>query len=637
MFSKLDRQQILRRSLFTIALLAALIGIGLLINAVGAKRNASEYELARVFPRGALVYAQFSDLPAMHKSWDESALKSRYLASVNFQQLQTRHLAMKLVSRWTELNDATGFAIDTGVLGGLADSRAAIAIYDIGRLDLVLIAPMSDAKLAACRFFQGKENFEEIALPDGAVYYLHDVEADKGRQKQQIGFAAVKGKFVLATNEKLLLRAIANLNGPLNKEARKDRLSDEPSFQTLSKSVTPHFATVWVDQSKLNGDWHFKHYWLMSNAADLKHIRAGMFDLELRQDQWIERREFLTDGRLVKSAAAVAPQAQQKIAAIVPADVPFVQLRAADSSTATLLADSLFEREERIAGEKTRGWRWDNYDAGDFEIGPEEEGYEGYSRYSYLSHRYNLFVDDSDDAGERDVDESSDVKAAEGQRALASLRATLGAAEPVASAKITRPRAVEGPLFAEFGRAGVVVLRNPHSLNRRALEQAIAQMASNQLMIAGARMNFEWRSRRDSSVEWREMALPALGRSVGYGLRGPILVVSNSPDLLAALMTQRQPGSAIVSASPVHELTVIRLNQRAEAFDRIFAKLDEPRVKAYWKERKGEQASPGDPSREFFSGEIASLLDTATPVGELRIRRNYANGRLREELALLMK
>ena len=89
--------------------------------------------------------------------------------------------------------------------------------------------------------------------------------------------------------------------------------------------------------------------------------------------------------------------------------------------------------------------------------------------------------------------------------------------------------------------------------------------------------------------------------------------------------------------TPAHELTVIRLNQRAEAFDRVFAKLDEPRVKAYWKERKGDKAEPTDPSQEFFSGNIASLLDVASPVEEVRIQRSYASGRLREEVAFLVK
>ena len=642
MLSKLDRQQLLRRSLFTIALLVVLIGAGLLLNAVAAKRAANEYELANDFPRGALVYAQFSDLPAMLKSWDESELKNRYLASTSFQQLQSRHLALKLVSRWNEFNDATGFPIDAGVLGGLADNRAAIAVYDIGRLDLALIAPISEAKLAACQFFQGKDNFEEIELPDGSVYYLHDVEADRGRQKQQIGFAAINGKLVLATNEKLLLRSIANLNG----QAKKDRLTDDPSFQSLSRSLAPRFLTVWVDQAKLNDDWYFKQYWLMSKVSALKNLRAGIFDPEMQQGRWIERREFLTAGAPAKSAPVISAQLQQQIAAIVPGDVPFVQMRAVagdQNSAAVLARESLFDGEAK-SREKTRDWNWRRYDESDFEFSSEED--DGSDRYAYLSYRYNLEVDDPADAGEPEENYDAELRQAGEERSLAGLRAALQSGRPAAAAKIAKPKAIEGPLFAEFGRAAILVLQTPASLDRTRLEQAIAQLAANRLMIAGASSlsggqsgqsggRFEWRSRTERGVEWREMPLPALGRSVGYGLRGQMLILSNSPELLANLMTRQQQNRESFTAA--HELSIIRLNQRAEAFDRIFTKLDEPRVKAYWKERKGDKAEATDPSQEFFSGNIASLLDVTSPVAEVRVERSHADGRLREQVSFFVK
>ena len=110
----------------------------------------------------------------------------------------------------------------------------------------------------------------------------------------------------------------------------------------------------------------------------------------------------------------------------------------------------------------------------------------------------------------------------------------------------------------------------------------------------------------------------------------------------ASLVSEQQskPRREIRTSSPVHELTVIRLGERQTAFDQIFMKLDEPRIKAYWKERRGEevkQLGPNEPSREFFSGEVASLLDVAAPVEEIRIQRSYVAGRLREEVALILK
>ncbi len=641
MFTNAELRQLLKRLLLTAVLLLTLIAIGLAINAVSAGRATGGFELANDLPRGALVYAQFKDLPAMLKQWDESKLKERYTGSLNYRQLQTRHLALKLVSRWEEFNGATGFPIDLAALGGLADNRAAIAVYDIGQLDLVLIAPLGQEKVAATLFFQRKDNFEERESPDGAVYYLRDVEADKGRQKQQIGFAALKDRFVAATSEKLLLRAIANLNG----QTKKDRLTDEPSFQTLSQAVAPHFITVWANQSALNDDWYFKRYWVMRNVAELKHIRAGMFDLEVQGDRWIERREFLLDGKAVKAGAAMSRQSLQQIERIVPADVPFVQMRAVggDQRVATeLVREALFDG--RIEPSKrSRDWSWRSYDSSDFELAAEDEEVYGYSRYSYLSHRYNLEIDDPDDARERGEGEDGDaeIRLKGEEKFAAALRSVLQPARPTLAAKIAQPRAIDGPLFAEFRCAAIITLENPSALDRQALERAIADLAANQLMIAGATARFEWKDRIVEGAQWREMQLPMLGRSVGYGVRGQLLIVSNSAELLASLTSDKpsQPRREAQTA-PVHELTVIRLSERKRAFDQIFAKLDEPRIKAYWKERRGEevkQIGPNEPSMEFFSGEIASLLDVASPVDEARIQRSYVGGRLREEVAFALK
>src|SRR5215813_13116869 len=639
MFSNTDYRQIVKRSLFVAALLAALACICVAIHAVSAGRAARGFDLANDFPRGAVVYAQFKDLPAAIKQWDESALKERYLKSVNYQKMWSRHLANKLFSRWEEFNDAAGFSLDLSAFGAIADNRAAIAVYDIGRLDLVVIAPLSDAKFAATQFFQSKDNFEESEAPGGAIYYISDVEADKGRQKQRIGFAQLKGRFVLATSEKLLLRTIANIGG----HAKKDRMTDEPSFRTLSKTTTPHFITVWVNQTQLNDDWYFKRYRAMRNAGDLKHLRAGIFDLESQNKRWVERREFLLDGRAPNPGAALSKQSLQQIERIIPADAPLAQIRAVggdQNAAVEMIRDALFDG-KIDAAKGRRNWSWSRYSGSDFEVADEDgDSYDG-SRYSSLSDDYNLDVDDPDAAGERGAGEIDATIRSKGvEKFSAALGSALQTASPSAAAKIAEPRAVEGPLFAEFRRAAIIALDNPPALERAALERAITGLAASRLMIAGAQESFEWNGRSANGAEWREMRLPMLGREVGYGLRGRYLIISNDTALLSSLMTGVQSKRDVQTQSPVHELTVIRLGARRTAFDQIFAKLDEPLVKAYWKERRGEggkQLGPNEPSMEFFSGEIAGLLDVAAPAEQIRIQRSYGGGRLREEVAAILK
>src|SRR5262249_22756175 len=134
-----------------------LIGVALIVYARSTRSSRNAYRLAEDLPRGALVYAQFQNLPELIKQWEQSQLKERYLNSTNYQQLQHRHLALKLISRWEEFNNAIGFPIDIDALGSSTDGAAAVAVYDIGQLDLLFVAPISDEKAALTQFFKSKD------------------------------------------------------------------------------------------------------------------------------------------------------------------------------------------------------------------------------------------------------------------------------------------------------------------------------------------------------------------------------------------------------------------------------------------------------------------------------------------------
>src|ERR1044072_2786801 len=330
-----------RHRLRWLTAVVVLISVALIVY-TRSRSSKNAYSLAGDLPRGALVYAQFQNLPELISSWQQSRLKERYLNSTNYQQLQHRHLAMKLISRWEEFNDALGFPLDLATIGSSTDGAAAIAVYDIGQLDLLFVAPISDEKVALTQCFKSKDQFEDLQTPDGTPYYSHTVEADRGRQKQVLAFATVNGRFLLGTNEKLFLRALANIN----KRARNDSIADDPTFKTWSRKVSPHFATIWVDQSKLNADYYFKHYWLMQNVAELKSIRAGIFDLEQQQSRWIERREFLTTAAAGRRNSGITAAELRQLYSRTPGDAPFVRFRSLANNPGlpgAIIRDTLFD------------------------------------------------------------------------------------------------------------------------------------------------------------------------------------------------------------------------------------------------------------------------------------------------------
>src|SRR5205085_12507133 len=108
---RFTRPRFSRSRLIVIIASALVVCAGLLVYARALREARGAYALANDLPRGALVYAQCADLPALVKRWAESPLKQQLLDSTAFQQFAHRHLALKLAERWAEYNHAFGFTV----------------------------------------------------------------------------------------------------------------------------------------------------------------------------------------------------------------------------------------------------------------------------------------------------------------------------------------------------------------------------------------------------------------------------------------------------------------------------------------------------------------------------------------------
>src|SRR5205085_11820379 len=178
--------------------------------------------------------------------------------------------------------------------------------------------------------------------------------------------------------------------------------SDDPSFRTLSGEVVPHFAAVWVDQTKLNGDYYFKHYWAMGDASNLKGVRAGLFDFEMREGSWLERREFLIEGGQ-RRVAALSPQDVQELSGAIPRDAVYARLRVfgeGEGVASSLIRNTILDRAPEDERGGVRSARLHE------EFDPATEGGTGDSwgeDYSYLGGDYDEAIDDTSDAEEGEV------------------------------------------------------------------------------------------------------------------------------------------------------------------------------------------------------------------------------------------
>lgn len=571
----------MKRKLFIFA--AAVLAVSLIAY---SQLKSEAFAPAEDFPRGALVYVQIEDLPAFAKLWNESEFKNKYLESENFTEFSNRHLGRKLASRWQEFNAAVGFDLDLETVSGFAQKRAAVAIYDIGRLEFVFIAPVSDEIFTATKLFQNKEKFSSEQLENGIEIFRAEVETDRGRQKQELVFTHAKDRLIAATSEKLLVQTLGNITG----ENSKNRLFDEPDFAALKDKITTHAATVWANQTALNEDYYFRRYWLMSDVENLKNIRAGIFDFEIQKEKFIEHRLLLINKS--ENILPVDALAAENILPFAPENIPFYRLKTANSKTLDeAVRQTIFSR--RKMGEKNvkRSYRYYSSD----------DDYYGYEYYSDLGEKFDEAIDD----------EEEDFTSAENESKI-DFSAAFRRSNPRAVLTFAEPEILPAPLFVNFKRAAVFSLNTPQNFDREAFETAITSEFLKIVAIENSATKFRWETVSENNLSRRELELPMLGFNVSYVLRGNNLFLTNDNKFLSEVLTAENGKKGDTGFA---ELTVINLSESENAFKNIFGEIGK------------NTASDG-----FFRGNVSSLLGSMKDIEKIEVRKKYLKNILEEEL-----
>ncbi len=563
-----------------------------IVFAVHSATKSNEFAPAKAFPRGALVYAQTGDLPALVKLWSESDFKAKYAESANFQEFLNSHLGLKLASRLSEFETASGFPFDLETVAALADKRAAVALYDIGKLEFVFVAPASDEVFAVTQFAQNQNNFEEQTLDDGTTIYRAQVEADRGRQRQDLIFCHLKNQLVVATSETLLTQTLNNIN---DKGAGKNALAAEPPFAALAAGTAPNLLTVWANQTALNNEYYFKHYWLMADAEHLKNIRAGIFDFAIEDNKTIERRRFLPTTKT--NSASVLPARANETLAFLPENIPFYQMRKANAETnGAAIEATLFDRPQSASSEKSASNYFNNFSF------LEYEDYDDYHDYSRLDADFDETIDEAEDA------ETSEQRAAK-----TDFSRLLQTANPQAVLTFTEPEALPAPLFVRFKKGAIFNLTAPENFDRQKFESAIVAQFSGEMTIKNSNAKLEWQTKIEDGRQWRELDLPMLGAGASYAISGNNLILTNDADFLKAILADKKLPQ--IENEPFARLCVLNLGETENAFGNVFAELDRH-----------------DAANEFFTGNIASLLDSISEVKRIEIRENYSQGFLEQTI-----
>ncbi|HTG16577.1 MAG TPA: hypothetical protein VK747_15115, partial [Blastocatellia bacterium] len=449
-----------------------------------ARPIAERLKLSGVMPRGAMLYIQAADLSALMKRWIASPVRVQFYKSASFTAFSKSRIYLKLEDRKKDFETALGFGLDENRLAELAGGASAVAIYDIGNLELVLVTEVARARAVTTTLFKRAPQFAERQAGDG-VYYVRDVTTDGGRLNQQFCFAHVDGKLIITTTEGLMIRAIANA-----KSASADSLSAEVmATAEQSKGFAAHEVTMWLDQARLNRNRHFNSYWIHNNVADptaagLSSIQSGLIDLRFTREGMTEQRWFKMSDSGQRTENSLSGEQASALMRFAPADAQLIELRGgvAGPALSASVSQSLFGtlRDQTLsapeAPDRTRPSRDGSSTRGE--------------RYRNLDSRFDVDVDDEQAPGRglgvggRGLADGV-PKASMSSDFSAVLSTILTSVSPSGYCELLRSKSEAGKPFVGFER-GVVIEMKGTGVDRARLEQAVVDELRSRFVVGGA-------------------------------------------------------------------------------------------------------------------------------------------------------
>ncbi len=240
-------------------------------------------------PGRPLVAFRAADFGALAERVQALPAAQEYLAGTARKAYEDSKLALKLTDRAQRLAKLAEMPLTLAALVETARGETALAIYDIGELQFLLLVRLTPVEQAQLAFVQRKEAFTE------RVYHGRTYRA---RLDEQAGLAFVYCQqddlLIVANNVDLLEGALLAQSAP----DKQPRLVDEEDFrrlQQLESSFAEADALLFLDMNLLKDDRYFRTYWVWKNWRRFAGLKAGMVGFFCDGARIVERRVLLGD------------------------------------------------------------------------------------------------------------------------------------------------------------------------------------------------------------------------------------------------------------------------------------------------------------------------------------------------------
>jgi len=273
-------------------------------------------------PAGALLYLEAKDFSSLLSDWNGSPQKQEWLKSDNYEVFSRSRLFLRLQGAGQQFAVAAGLPRDMGFLRQVAGGESALALYDIGKLQLLYITRLPSGHPVESALWETRSKFETRSA-GGTTFYLRR-DPESGRE---VEFAVSGDYMLLATREDLMAGALQLMAGS------KDHTITSESWwsQSVAAAGPAGDLRLVLNLEKIVPSPYFRSYWVQRNITDTKQYAAGISDLFRSSGEYREERVLLRKTTAAKPPME-GPRAVADLLRLVPENAGFYEAEA-DPST----------------------------------------------------------------------------------------------------------------------------------------------------------------------------------------------------------------------------------------------------------------------------------------------------------------
>jgi hypothetical protein len=240
--------------------------------------------LSAYVPVGPLVVVEAKDFSGLFEEWNKSAEHSAWLQSDAYEVFSRSRVLLRLEKMQNDFAAAAGVPADGGLLSEAAGHESVLALYDIGKLELLYMTELPAARSLQSTLWQNRGRFESRSIGTQPFFVRKDPQSGR-----VVAFAATDHYLIVGTREDLVAGALQLAAGESSRSVEQ-----EDWFRNVhAEAPVPGDLRMTLNMEKIAVAPLFRSYWIQQNITEMQGYSAAISDLYRSGAEYREERVLL--------------------------------------------------------------------------------------------------------------------------------------------------------------------------------------------------------------------------------------------------------------------------------------------------------------------------------------------------------